>query len=80
MNQAIKSDEFRDLRGVGCPMNLVKTKVALSTLQAGQILELILDNGAPIRNVPEAASREGHEILQEEQRQDGAWSVLIRKG
>jgi TusA-related sulfurtransferase len=76
----LKSEQLKDLRGVGCPMNLVKTKVALSGIQSGQLLELILDNGAPIRNVPEAARREGHDILREEQLEDGAWSVVIRKG
>jgi TusA-related sulfurtransferase len=80
MKSTVKIDELKDLRGVGCPMNLVKTKVALSGMQSGQLLELILDNGAPVRNVPEAARREGHEILREEQLEDGAWSVVIRKG
>jgi [CysO sulfur-carrier protein]-S-L-cysteine hydrolase len=80
MNPVLKTDALKDLRGVGCPMNLVKTKVALSGMQSGQLLELILDNGAPIRNVPEAARREGHEVLCEEQLEDGAWTVVIRKG
>ena len=73
------ADVFQDLRGVGCPMNLVKTKVAFSKMQSGQILGLILDNGPPINNVPRSVVREGHEVLAQEQLGDGAWSVLIRK-
>jgi len=73
------ADLFQDLRGVGCPMNLVKTKVAFAKIQSGQILGLILDNGPPINNVPRSVIREGHEILSQEQLDDGAWSVLIRK-
>lgn len=73
------ADVTQDLRGVGCPMNLVKTKVAFSKMQSGQILGLILDNGPPINNVPRSVIREGHEILLQEQLNDGAWSVLIRK-
>ncbi len=61
------------------PMNLVKTKVAFSKMQSGQILGLVLDNGPPINNVPRSVIREGHEILLQEQLDDGAWSVLIRK-
>ena len=73
------ADVFQDLRGVGCPMNLVKTKVAFSAMQSGQTLGLILDSGPPINNVPRAVVREGHEVLSQVQLADGTWSVLIRK-
>lgn len=79
MNSTITADVFQDLRGVGCPMNLVKTKVAFAKMHSGQILGLILDNGPPINNVPRSVIREGHEILSQEQLDDGTWSVLIRK-
>ena len=79
METQIKADMFQNLRGVGCPMNLVKTKVAFSKMQSGQILGLIIDNGPPINYVPRSVIREGHEILSQEQLDDGTWSVLIRK-
>jgi sulfite reductase (ferredoxin) len=79
METQIKADVFQDLRGVGCPMNLVKTKVAFSTMKSGQTLGLILDSGPPINNVPRAVIREGHEVLSQEKQDDGTWSVLIRK-
>ncbi len=79
MNTQNNVDVFQDLRGVGCPMNLVKTKVAFSKMESGQILGLVLDNGPPINNVPGSVLREGHEVLSKEQLDDGAWSVLIRK-
>ena len=73
------ADVFQDLRGVGCPMNLVKTKVAFSTMQSGETLGLILDKGPPINNVPRSVIREGHEVLSQEELEDGNWAVLIRK-
>ena len=79
MTTTITADVFQDLKGVGCPMNLVKTKVAFSKMESGQVLGLILDNGPPINNVPRSVIREGHEILSQEQLDDGTWSVLIRK-
>ena len=75
----IKSDVFKDLRGVGCPMNLVYAKVEFSKMEPGQILELILDDGPPINNVPRAVTLEGHEVLVREQLADGAWTVVIRR-
>jgi len=79
MTATITADVFQDLRGVGCPMNLVKTKVAFAKMSSGQVLGLILDNGPPINNVPRSVIREGHKVLSQEQLEDGAWFVLIRK-
>jgi TusA-related sulfurtransferase len=72
-------DVSKNLRGVSCPMNMVYTKVELSKMAAGQVLEVILDDGAPINNVPGSVRKEGHTVLKEEQLPDTAWSVLIRK-
>jgi len=72
-------DASRDCRGVGCPMNLVYAKVELSRLQPGQVLEIILDHGAPINNVPASLIREGHEIMEKTQQPDGCWRLLVRK-
>ena len=72
-------DASKDLRGLKCPMNFVKTKIALSPLQSGQILEIQLDDGPPINNVPGSLQSQGHTILQQEQREDSSWKVLIRK-
>ena len=79
MGTKVKADVFQNLRGVGCPMNLVKTKFAFSKMKPGQILELILDDGPPINNVPRSVIRECHEVLIQEKLDDGCWSVLIRK-
>lgn len=72
-------DAVRNCRGVGCPMNLVYTKVELAKLRSGQVLEIILDDGPPINNVPESAVKEGHTLLGRARLNDGAWSVLIKK-
>ncbi len=69
----------KNLRGVNCPMNLVYTKVAMAALKPGEVLEIILDNGPPINNVPGSVKKEGHEVLSQTQLTDGAWSVLVRK-
>lgn len=75
----IKADAIKDCRTVGCPMNMVYAKVGLSKLQSGQILELILDNGAPINNVPGSIQKEGHTILEKKQLDDSSWQLMIKK-
>ena len=70
----------KDYRGVACPMNFVKTKLVLETLKTGQLLEILLDDGAPIQNVPNSVKLEGHEIIEQERQGEGHWRVLIKKG
>jgi len=68
----------KDFRGVACPMNFVKTKIELSSLKSGDLLEVWLDDGQPIQNVPGSVRNEGHEVISTLQEQD-YWKVLIRK-
>lgn len=79
MQNTMKANATKDCRTVGCPMNLVYAKVELAKLQSGQTLELILDDGAPINNVPGSVTREGHTIVDRRQLEDGAWSLIIKK-
>lgn len=69
----------KDLRGVLCPMNFVRTKLELSQLQSGDVLEILLDDGKPIENVPGSVRLEGHTVISEKQLPDGYWQVIIKK-
>ncbi|MCP4338228.1 MAG: hypothetical protein GY799_04925, partial [Desulfobulbaceae bacterium] len=69
---------IKDLRGVACPMNFVKTKVELAKIQVGERLKILLDDGEPIDNVPRSVKTEGHEILLQEKSGDH-WMVVIEK-
>jgi sulfite reductase (ferredoxin) len=75
---ASKADLVKDFRGVACPMNFVKTKMALAGLKSGQVLEIALDNGEPIDNVPKSVAEEGHTIISTD-RIDNYWRVKIIK-
>ena len=48
-------------------------------MHAGELLEILLDDGQPIANVPGSVELEGHEILSQEQAAEGYWTVLIKK-
>ena len=60
----IKADKSLDLRNVLCPINFVKTKLALEEMEKGQVLEIIIDDGEPIQNVPKSIKEEGHKIVE----------------
>lgn len=74
----LKPDANLDLRGVICPLNFVKTKLKLEEMKKGEILEVLLDEGEPIKNVPRSVKEEGHQIIKVE-KLGQAYKILIRK-
>ena len=78
-NDEIKADVQLDLRGVLCPINFVKTKLKLEEMEVGEILEIILDDGEPMRNVPRSVKEEGHRIIKVNKLQDGKYYKLLIK-
>jgi len=60
-----KSVTTLDLRGVMCPINYVKTKLKLEMMDEGQILEVWLDAGDPIKNVPQSLRNDGQKVISE---------------
>ncbi|MCK4846578.1 MAG: sulfurtransferase TusA family protein [Deltaproteobacteria bacterium] len=66
----INIDDSIDLRGVMCPINFVKTKLRLESMEDGQILEVILDSGEPIQNVPKSLKDEGYKIVEVKKEDD----------
>jgi len=76
----VTSDIFSlDLSGVACPMNFVKTKIKLSTMAIGSQLEVILDDGAPIENVPLSLEEQGQKVHVKEKLSDTQWRIVVEK-
>lgn len=63
-----------DLRGVSCPTNFVKARLALETIAPGETVQFLLDNGEPARNVPRSLKAEGHRLLGLEEKE--GYSIL----
>ena len=53
-----------NLRGIPCPLNLVRARQALEKMALGDILEVEIDDGEPIQNLPVSLGRQGQEILE----------------
>lgn len=79
MTSEEKPDDSIDLRGVLCPINFVKTKLKLEEMESGQVLEVFLDDGEPMRSVPRSVKEEGHRVIQVENL-GKAYRLLIKKG
>ena len=68
-----------DLKGVPCPMNFVKAKLALEPLAPGARLAVTLDDGEPVQNVPASFRAEGQAIESITDLNNGHWRVIIKK-
>ena len=68
-----------DLRGVPCPLNFAKARVAIDNAKVGETKHFILDDGDPVINVVRSFRNEGFGVDAEEQRPDGSWDVMVRK-
>lgn len=75
MNES-ESDAQLDLRGVLCPVNFVQIKLQLEEMESGKLLEVILDDGEPMRNVPRSLKEEGHQIIRVEKLESGKYYKL----
>lgn len=58
----IVPDDLIDLRGTPCPLNFVRTKLKLQQMLPGTVLEVWLDPGEPIEQVPDSLSMAGYSI------------------
>jgi len=72
------SAEKLDLSGVPCPANAARALMRLEGMDGGATLEITLDDGEPVENLPPALRQEGHTIIGK--RREGAkWVITARK-
>jgi TusA-related sulfurtransferase len=71
-------DAQLDLRGTPCPINFVRTKLRLEQMPDGSLLEVWLDAGEPIEQVPDSLTMAGYQV---EKITDCAdyFSLLVRR-
>jgi len=62
------------------PFNYVQTKIRLEEMDAGELLEITIEDGEPIKNVLESLTNDGHDIVRSHQIGTESCRLLIRKG
>lgn len=81
-NKNISENEFfkemLDLRGVVCPGNAVRAKLVLAGLPDGSELQIALDEGYPIQNVPQTLVAEGY-FIKNREKKDDYWIITVLK-
>ena len=77
---SVKADAFVDITDVVCPITFVKAKMSIEDLDDGQILEVKMNEGEPLLNVPRSFKDEGHKVVEVNNNEDGTFTVLVEKG
>jgi tRNA 2-thiouridine synthesizing protein A len=68
-----------DLRGVSCPTNFVKAKLALEDIENGTVVQMLLDDGEPVKNVPRSLKADGHKLIGLKQADEGHYILELEK-
>jgi TusA-related sulfurtransferase len=73
-----RAEAHLDLRGTPCPINFVRTKLRLEQMEPGCLLEVWLDAGEPIEQVPDSLTMEGYKLENIEDRTE-FFSLLVSR-
>lgn len=75
-----KVAEFVDITDVGCPVTFAKVEMALEEVENGQLLEIKLNDGEALQNVPRSLKADGHQITSVQRGNDNTYQVIVKKG
>lgn len=60
-------DQELDLKGMSCPLPLLKAKQALNKMESGQVLRVLATDPGSVRDFASFARISGHELLSSEE-------------
>jgi tRNA 2-thiouridine synthesizing protein A len=78
MSDAIKADKVMDLKGLPCPMPVVKVSKGIKEISVGQVLEAQTTDPGALADFPAWARTSGNEIVKTEQ-DNGTIRFYIRR-
>lgn len=67
-----------DCMGEACPIPLMKSEKEMKKLEVGDVLIVQIDHSCAVKNVPEWARTQGHNVEIEDV-DDGEWEIIIEK-
>jgi len=67
MSDEIKVDKVMDLKGLPCPMPIVKIGQEIASVEIGQVVQAITTDPGSLSDFPAWAASSGNEILKTEQ-------------
>ena len=77
--EKITPDKSINIKGLVCPYTFVKSKLAIESMEVGQILEILLDSEEASRNIPKSMEDHGQKVLKVEKINNTDWILQIKK-
>lgn len=78
MSEAIKPDKVMDLKGLPCPMPVVKISKGIKDVQVGQVIEAQTTDPGALADFPAWARTSGNEIVKTEQ-EGGVIKIYVKR-
>jgi tRNA 2-thiouridine synthesizing protein A len=79
MAEDIKADKTMDLKGLPCPMPVVKVSKGIKEIELGQVIEALTTDPGSLTDFPAWARTSGNEILKTDQDGDVIRFYIKRK-
>lgn len=67
MNEEIKVDKTLDLKGLPCPMPILKTSRGIKEVEVGQVIEVLSTDPGSLADFPSWTRSSGNELLKTDQ-------------
>jgi len=74
-----ESDKTLDLKGLPCPMPVVKVSKGIKEIEVGQVLKAITSDPGALTDFPAWARTSGHEIIESESEGNNTTFYIKRK-
>jgi tRNA 2-thiouridine synthesizing protein A len=78
MSEEIKVEKVMDLKGLPCPMPVVKVSKGIKEIEVGQVIEAVTTDPGALADFPAWAKTSGNEIVKTEQN-DGFIKFYIKR-
>jgi tRNA 2-thiouridine synthesizing protein A len=78
MSEEIAVDKVMDLKGLACPMPVVKVSKGIKEVEIGQVIEAITTDPGSLADFPAWARTSGNEILKTDQ-EEGVIRFYIKR-
>jgi tRNA 2-thiouridine synthesizing protein A len=67
VSDVIRTDKTLDLKGMACPLPVVKVALGIKQIEIGGVLEAIMTDPGSLSDIPAWARTNGQEILKTEE-------------
>ncbi|HET8538888.1 MAG TPA: DsrE/DsrF/DrsH-like family protein [Anaeromyxobacter sp.] len=80
MNKKVTANHVLDVKGLKCPMPVLKTKLQFNKMQPGEVVEVITTDAGSIKDLPAWADKTGNVLVHSSNDGEGVYRFFLKKG